>query len=157
MDMTRLPAVQVPRNNLFSFSKMCVSAVRLPVLCAIIALVLAVMIAGCRSEPVGPGPGQVGELYYDAIKAGDFYAAAELYVPGVPRGAVVDELEMTRERLGDLENYRRTDLVSYTASGGMRFTLRFMTRYSKGHATEGLMLFQSSADNIVRIEQHTIQ
>lgn len=120
-------------------------------------LIAILAMAGCSREPLGPGPQEIGELYYQAIKAGEFEHAAELYAPNVPRSMVVDELEATRQRLGDLESYRMTDLVSYTASGGMRYTLRFMTRYSRGHSTEGLMLFQSSADNLVRIEQHTLQ
>ncbi len=120
-------------------------------------LIAVLAVAGCSQAPMGPGPQEIGELYYQAIKAGDFERAAELYARNVPRSMVVDDLEATRERLGDLESYRMTDLVSYTASGGMRYTLRFMTRYSRGHSTEGLMLFQSSADNLVRIEQHTLQ
>ncbi len=127
------------------------SSVHLPV----IALCLA--LAACNPAPPGPGPQAIGDLYYQAIQAGDFAAAAELYASGVSRAMVVDELASTRERLGALESYRMTDLVSYTASGGMRYTLRYMTRYANGHATEGLMLFQSATDNLVRIEQHTVQ
>lgn len=125
-----------------------------------VALTIAAVIlflAGCMSEPVGPGPEQVGQLYYDAVKNGDFESAADLYAPGVPRAQVVSQLENHHQRMGALENYRMTDLVSYTASGGMRYTLRFMVRYNNGHATEGLMLFQSSQDNIVRIEEHIRQ
>lgn len=122
----------------------------------IMAAIVALVLAGCTPGPVGPGPQQIGELYYEAIKAGDFEAAAGLYATDVSRTAVVDELEATRRRLGDLESYRMTDLVSYTASGGMRFTLRFMVRYSNGHATESLMLFQSGSDNLIRIEQHVV-
>ncbi len=126
-----------------------ISAIRFP----LVVLLPALALAACSSEPVGPGPAQVGEQYYEAVKAGDFGAAAALYVQDVPREAVVAELVANRQRLGDLESYRRTDLVSYTTSGGMRYTLRFMTRYANGHAIEGLMLFQSATDNVVRIEE----
>lgn len=128
-----------------------------PVMFPTTVLLFVLALSGCMSEPAGPAAGQVGEQYFSAIKGGDFEAAAELYAPNVSRAAVVDELKAQNQRLGDLESYRMTDLVSYTANGGMRFTLRFMTRYSNGHATEGLLLFQSSSDNSVRIVQHTVQ
>lgn len=118
---------------------------------------LCLVLAACNPAPPGPGPQAIGDLYYQAIQSGDFAAAAELYASDVSRQAVIDELASNRERFGELESYRMTDLVSYTASGGLRYTLRYMTRYANGHATEGLMLFQSATDNLVRIEQHTVQ
>lgn len=120
------------------------------------AVLLLLALAACSSGPVGPGPQQVGEMYYAAVMAGDFGAAAELYTRDVPREAVIAELEANRQRFGDLESYQMTDLVSYNASGGMRFTLRFMTRYSNENAVEGLMMFQSGTDNIVRIQQKVL-
>lgn len=152
-----MPATPAPRHMFFNFRQMKITEHMLSVLFLAAATILVLALPGCMSEPVGPGAGQIGEQYFNAIKAGDFQAAAELYAPDVSRAAVVDELMAQNQRLGDLESFRMTDLVSYTANGGLRFTLRFMTRYSKGHATEGLLLFQSSSDNSVRIVEHTVQ
>lgn len=121
----------------------------LPVILAAFALGLG----GCMSEPVGPGPDLLGDMYFSAVQKGDFAAAAELFAPGIPRSAIIADLEFTQERFGDLQSYRRTDLVSFAASGGIRYALRYMTQYTNGHAIENVMMFQSGNDNMVRIEQ----
>lgn len=122
----------------------------LPILLAVTAL------AGCTPAPVGPGPQQVAEMYYQAVRSGDFKAAAELYTADTSTTAVIDQLESNRRHLGELQSYRMTDLISYPANGGTRYNLRFMTNYAGQHATEGLILFLSDNDNRVRIEEHQI-
>lgn len=122
----------------------------------IILATLALMCAGCTQDPEGPSAEEVGDRYFSAVRSGDFEAAASLYAPEVPHHLVVAELRETQERLGDLEDYTRTDLVSYIAGGSRSYTLKYKTRYETQHATESLLL-QPGSDNRIYIKRNEFQ
>lgn len=103
-------------------------------------LLAAIMLAGCAPGVEGPEAERVGELYFEAVKAGDYEAVAALYDRAVPRDALIAELTATRERYGELEGYTMTDLVSYIGSGVPSYTLKYKTRYANHHATETLLM-----------------
>lgn len=119
-------------------------------------LLLAFVLAACHPEPQGPTAEQLGELYFEAIKAGDFDAAAALYDEDVPREAVRRELRAMHEQFGGLEDYTMTDLVSYIAGGSRSYTLKYKTRYANHHASEGLLI-QLGRDNRMRIKRNEFQ
>lgn len=124
---------------------------------AIAVLFLAVLVlAGCSHDPEGPSAEQVGDLYFMAVQRGDFEVAASMYDPGVPHHLIVEELRETQERIGPLEDYTMTDLVSYIAGGARSYTLKFKTRYEEQHATESLLL-QPGADNRLYIKRNEFQ
>ena len=133
--------------------------VRTAALLPLLMLLMLVTLTGCgESGPVGPSAEEIGEQFYAAVKRGDFAAAAELYVEKQPRSAIVRQLEENQQRLGDLESYKFKDIVVNTVFSGVRYILRYNTKYSKGsRATEGLIMFQPVSDNVIRVEIHNVQ
>ena len=115
------------------------------------------ILSACSEEPVGPTAEEIGQQFYEAVQRGDFAAAADLFIDKIPRQEIIAELERNREELGDLEAFRLKDTVVNTVFSGRRYILKYKTRYSKKHATEGLILFQPVSDRIVRIEMHNVR
>lgn len=129
---------------------------RNPPLALAVLLLAALLLAGCSAELEGPSAEQLGELYFEALKTGDYSAAAALYDQGVPRDGIIGELVSTRERYGELEAYTMTDLVSYIGGGTPSYTLKYKTRYAHHHATETLLI-QPGADNRLHIKRNEFQ
>ena len=130
---------------------------RRPLLLVLLLLGGLGTLSACSEEPVGPTAEEVGQQFYEAVQRGDFAAAADLYIEEIPRQEIIAELERNREELGDLEDFRLKDTVVNTVFSGRRYILKYKTRYSKKHATEGLILFQPVSDRIVRIEMHNVR
>ncbi len=124
---------------------------------AIVILAAAVFLVGCDEKPVGPSAEEVGTRFYEALKRGDFAAAAALYVDKMPREQIIAELKENRSQLGDLQQYNLKDVVTNTVFSGRRYILKYKTRYTNQHATEGLILFQPVSDNVIRIEAHNVR
>ncbi len=131
---------------------------RIPAILAALLLLLIFTLSGCGSAGlVGPKAEQVGELFYAALKKGDFAAAADLYVKKRPRAEIIQELEEYKQRLGDLQSYKMKDVVVSTVFSGVRYIIRYKTQYTQIKATEGLIMFQSVSDDFIRIEIRNVQ
>ncbi len=131
---------------------------RIPAMLPALLLLLIVTLSGCGAAGLaGPPAEQVGELFYEALKKGDFTAAADLYVQKRPRAEIVQELEEYQQRLGDLKSYKMKDMVVSTVFSGVRYILRYKTQYTQRNLTEGLIMFQSVSDDFIRIEIRSVQ
>ncbi len=125
---------------------------------ATLACVLA--LAGCQIGPPSSGAAErVASEYYQAIKAQDLAGAVMFYQDTnvQPREQWLQQLEDQREKLGDLQSYELVETTVNTVFSGVRYILRYKTRYTQATATETLIMFESVSDSKMVIQGLTLR
>ncbi|KAF0190636.1 MAG: hypothetical protein FD165_2538 [Gammaproteobacteria bacterium] len=99
---------------------------------------------------------RVAARFFEAAKAKDYDAAAQLFIDTASGAGAADQLKLNQMKLGDLQSYELRDTTVNTIFSGRRFTLKYVTRYPGFNATETLILFESVSAPGIGIEVYHV-
>lgn len=99
---------------------------------------------------------RIANRFFEAARAGDYDAAAALFVDPASAAMAVDQLKLNQIKLGELQSYELRDTTVNTIFSGRRFTLKYVTRHAAFGATETLILFESVSEPGIKLEVYHV-